>query len=85
MTSMATIVGALPLALGIGPGTETRAPLARAIIGGVALSTLVTLISVPVIFLWLQEISERFGFQGEPLAKSDALATPCPVSQESPS
>ena len=85
MTSMATIVGALPLALGIGPGTETRAPLARAIIGGVALSTLVTLISVPVIFLWLQEISERFGYQREPLAKSDAPATPCPVSLESSS
>src|SRR6516225_11520302 len=43
MTSLATIASAIPLAMGFGPGAETRAPLARSIIGGVVLSTLVTL------------------------------------------
>jgi multidrug efflux pump subunit AcrB len=47
MTSMATAGAAVPIALGIGPGAETRAPMASAIIGGVAVSTLFTLFVVP--------------------------------------
>jgi multidrug efflux pump subunit AcrB len=51
MTTLATIVGAIPLALGLGPGAETRAPLARSVIGGSILSTAVTLIIVPVLYV----------------------------------
>ncbi|HMO36125.1 MAG TPA: efflux RND transporter permease subunit, partial [Gemmatales bacterium] len=40
MTSIATVAGAVPAALGLGPGAETRAPMAKAIIGGIILSTL---------------------------------------------
>jgi HAE1 family hydrophobic/amphiphilic exporter-1 len=47
MTSLATVGAAVPIALGIGPGAETRAPMASAIIGGVAISTLFTLFVVP--------------------------------------
>ena len=46
MTSVATIAGAIPAAIGWGPGAETRAPMARGIIGGIVLSTLVTLVLV---------------------------------------
>jgi HAE1 family hydrophobic/amphiphilic exporter-1 len=51
MTSLATMAAAVPLALGYGPGAETRAPLARSIIGGIFLSTLVTLVIVPVLYV----------------------------------
>src|SRR5207245_7103658 len=53
MTSMATIASAVPLAMGYGPGAETRAPLARSIIGGMILSTLVTLVIVPLFYVLL--------------------------------
>src|SRR5262249_20824817 len=57
MTSLATIASAVPLALGYGPGAETRAPLARSIIGGIVLSTLVTLVIVPIFYV----LFDRFG------------------------
>ncbi len=47
MTSVATIAGAIPPALGIGPGAETRIPMALVVIGGVMVSTLLTLLVVP--------------------------------------
>ena len=50
MTAMTTIFGLLPLALGIGEGGETQAPMARAVIGGLASSTLITLVVVPVMY-----------------------------------
>ena len=48
MTSLATILGLLPLALGFGEGNETMVPLARAAVGGLAVSTVMTLLVVPV-------------------------------------
>ncbi|HMF14728.1 MAG TPA: efflux RND transporter permease subunit, partial [Gemmataceae bacterium] len=57
MTSLATIAAAVPMALGFGPGAETRAPLARSIIGGIFLSTLVTLVIVPIFYC----LFDRFG------------------------
>lgn len=50
MTTVAMIAGMIPLALGIGPGAETRAPMAHAIIGGLVTSTILTLVVVPVIY-----------------------------------
>ena len=50
MTSIAMIFGMLPIALGLGPGAEARAPMAHAIIGGVLTSTLLTLVVVPTIY-----------------------------------
>jgi len=49
MTTAATIVGLLPLALGFGAGSELQRPLALATIGGLLLSTLVTLLAVPAL------------------------------------
>ncbi len=51
MTSLATLLGMIPLALGLEPGSEQYAPLARAIIGGLALSVVVTMFLVPAVYL----------------------------------
>jgi multidrug efflux pump subunit AcrB len=51
MTSLATIIGLLPMALKLGTGSESYAPLAQAIIGGLTLSVLFTIFLVPAAFL----------------------------------
>lgn len=56
MTTSAMVMGMLPLALGLGEGGEQRAPMAHAVIGGVLTSTLLTLIVVPVIFSYLDDV-----------------------------
>ncbi|MEH2207889.1 MAG: efflux RND transporter permease subunit [Nostoc sp.] len=56
MTSFATIAGILPLALGIGAGSEVRQPMGIAIMGGFTTSTLLTLVVVPVIFSYIDNL-----------------------------
>ena len=53
MTTLAMIFGMLPLAFAIGAGAEMRAPMARAVIGGLITSTLLTLVVVPVVYTYL--------------------------------
>jgi HAE1 family hydrophobic/amphiphilic exporter-1 len=55
MTTLAMIFGMLPLALGLGAGSELRAPMARAVIGGLLTSTLLTLFVVPVVYARLDD------------------------------
>ncbi len=55
MTSLATVFGLLPMAIGLGTGGETNAPLARAVIGGLSVSTLLTLFLVPTMYAILEE------------------------------
>jgi len=55
MTTVAMIFGMLPLALAIGAGAETRAPMARAVIGGLITSTVLTLFVVPVVYTLLDD------------------------------
>lgn len=55
MTTTTTLLGMLPMALGIGEGSELQAPLARVIIGGLISSTLVTLVVVPVVYTLFEE------------------------------
>lgn len=63
MTTMAMVMGMIPLAIGIGEGAEQQAPMAHAIIGGVITSTLLTLIVVPVIYTYLDDAKNMtFGF-----------------------
>ena len=59
MTSLAMICGMLPLALGAGEGSESRAPMAHAIIGGMVTSTLLTLLVLPVVYTYLDGLRER--------------------------
>lgn len=61
MTSIATIAGALPPALAIGPGAEVQRPMALALVGGMAVSTLLTLFVVPAGYSLLDEGIERLG------------------------
>lgn len=60
MTTLAMIFGMLPLAFEIGAGSEFRAPMARAVIGGLITSTLLTLIVVPVVYTFLDDVAMRF-------------------------
>lgn len=61
MTSAAMALGMLPTALGTGVGSEFRAPMGIAVIGGVISSTLLTLLVIPVIFQWMERV--RFFFE----------------------
>ncbi len=59
MTSVSTVMGAVPIALGLGAGSTSRRPLGYAIVGGVLLSTLLTLFLVPVVYVVFDRLRER--------------------------
>src|SRR4029077_8091190 len=60
MTTMAALLGAVPLAFGRGTGSELRHPLGITIIGGLLLSQLFTLYTTPVIYIWFAKLARRF-------------------------
>ncbi|MCX7592662.1 MAG: efflux RND transporter permease subunit [Fischerella sp.] len=64
MTTASTILGMLPLALGLGAGSELRSPMAVAIAGGLVSSTLLSLIVVPVVYTYLDDWFPRFQKKG---------------------
>jgi multidrug efflux pump subunit AcrB len=72
MTSLATIAGIIPLALGIGAGAEVRQPMGVAIMGGFTTSTLLTLVVVPVLFTYVDGFQTwiintfKYGFGKKP-------------------
>lgn len=59
MTAIATILALIPLAMGIGRGSEMQAPLARVVIGGMLISTILTLLFVPVLYAAIEDFLER--------------------------
>ena len=65
MTTMATILGLIPMALALEPGSEQYAPLARAILGGLAVSGLVTVFLVPTAYLLIHRKKEHATVEGE--------------------
>jgi len=60
MTTFATVFGMLPLALGLGAGSELRAPMARAVIGGMLSSTILTLVVVPIVYTLIDDFVGLF-------------------------
>ncbi len=60
MTTMAAVLGALPLMLGTGVGSELRHPLGISIVGGLLVSQVLTLFTTPVIYLWFDRLQQRY-------------------------
>jgi len=72
MTTMAALMGTLPIAIGLGAGGETRRPLGLAVVGGLMLSQLLTLYITPVLYVYLDHLSERFGGKSSRAAHAPA-------------
>ncbi len=72
MTTLAMIFGMLPLALAIGQGAEMRAPMARAVVGGLITSTILTLLVIPVVYTLFDDLA---GFIHRRWAKANAAET----------
>ena len=60
MTTFSTILGMLPIALGIGAGAELRQSMGVVLVGGLITSTILTLIIVPLVYLMIDEFKEKF-------------------------
>lgn len=83
MTTVATMMAAVPPILGLGPGTETRSPMAAAVLGGLALSTVLSLIVVPAFYVVSDRIRGKI-FKSKPKAEPPKEAPPGDVTQPMP-
>ena len=81
MTSFATIAAALPPALALGPGAETRVPMAIAVLGGIILSTILTLVVVPCVYSLTARPRKKIFFDNE-AAGSAAVETSLAAAEE---
>jgi multidrug efflux pump len=79
MTTMAALFGALPLALRHGDGAELRQPLGIAIVGGLIVSQLLTLYTTPVVYLYMEELSQRSRGWRRRLRSMSAVHPPVPA------
>jgi multidrug efflux pump len=71
MTTMAAVLGALPLMIGTGAGSELRHPLGISIVGGLLVSQLLTLFTTPVIYLWFERLAARFAGHPAPAQRTN--------------
>ena len=76
MTTMAALLAGLPLALGSGFGSELRRPLGIAMVGGLLLSQVLTLYTTPVIYIFFDNLAQRFGHKSRPAEAGNAEPGP---------
>jgi multidrug efflux pump len=79
MTTMAALLGGVPLAVGTGMGSELRRPLGIAIVGGLIVSQMLTLYTTPVIYLYMDRVNtwiSKFGFAKSPTAGTEPAGEP---------
>jgi hydrophobe/amphiphile efflux-1 (HAE1) family protein len=73
MTTMAALLGAVPLMLGTGTGSELRQPLGYTIVGGLAVSQILTLFTTPVVYIYLDRLNASLKRKGRERSKKDAV------------
>jgi HAE1 family hydrophobic/amphiphilic exporter-1 len=74
MTTMAALMGTLPIAIGWGTGAESRRPLGLAVVGGLAFSQIITLYVTPVVYTYLDALQQRFGRRAQRTVPEPAAA-----------
>jgi multidrug efflux pump len=85
MTTMAAMLGAMPLAFGQGVGSELRRPLGITIVGGLIVSQMLTLYTTPVIYLFFDNLAEKVaGWRGRKAAPDDATPGAPPAAPQGP-
>jgi multidrug efflux pump len=85
MTTLAALLGGVPLALGTGTGAELRRPLGITIVGGLLLSQVLTLFTTPVIYLYMERLSQRLQRRFNKHRDETAPAGPPPTAEPQPS
>ena len=76
MTTMAAMLGGVPMMLGTGAGSEIRQPLGYAIVGGLAVSQLLTLYTTPVVYIYLDRLQSRLFGKRKPASDGGASLAP---------
>jgi multidrug efflux pump subunit AcrB len=80
MTTMAALLGGVPMMVGTGVGSEIRQPLGYAIVGGLALSQILTLYTTPVVYIYLDKLQTRlFGEKKNQAPSGHAAPAPAPA------
>jgi HAE1 family hydrophobic/amphiphilic exporter-1 len=79
MTTMAALLGAVPMMIGTGVGSEIRQPLGYAIVGGLALSQILTLYTTPVVYIYLDRLQSWLFGEKRKQAASDRAAAAAPA------
>jgi HAE1 family hydrophobic/amphiphilic exporter-1 len=84
MTTLAALMGTLPIAIGFGTGAESRRPLGLAVVGGLAFSQIITLYVTPVIYTYLDQFQRRIGRRGVRAVPAAAEANGIENGREEP-